>query len=266
MNRVSSKIFARNPVEIDDISSVIKDPALTLKIRDDILLGDIYFVRDFCTKNEIDKLIAYLISVGKGSLPNYYEISSNCPNHHRLSMNDERAYVPGCFHQFNFFPWNQDVFSLFERFRKIFFLKNLLGGIRQDKFLGLHPEEGCTARLAFQFYPSGRGVLARHADPVDYHQLVVPTLLLSKKGDDFVTGGAFAERADGSKIDLDDLVGLGGVAFFNARIVHGVDLIDSRDSTDWLSFQGRWMLLFAVNRLHSNTDIPNSETLANDGK
>ena len=42
-----------------------------------------------------------------------------------------------------------------------------------------------------------------NADPVDRHQLTVPTMLLSKKGEDFQSGGLVVERAGGERVDVD---------------------------------------------------------------
>ena len=81
-----------------------------------------------------------------------------------------------------FFPWNQDFFDFFELTKAAYKLKNLLSGLPEDKFLGNKPEDGCTSRIAFQFYPSSQGGLNKHRDPVDYHQLSVPILIMSKKG------------------------------------------------------------------------------------
>ena len=93
-------------------------------------------------------------------------------------------------------------------------------------FLGNKPEDGCTSRIAFQFYPSSQGGLNKHRDPVDYHQLSVPILIMSKKGKDFHEGGLYIEKASKEKIYLDDITEPGDVIYFNAEVPHGVDIID----------------------------------------
>src|SRR5580704_10915621 len=62
------------------------------------------FERDY-----IRALTAYLSQVGRNSLPSRHPTLPGCPNHHRVYQWDELSYVKGCFHQFSFFPWNEDI-------------------------------------------------------------------------------------------------------------------------------------------------------------
>jgi hypothetical protein len=48
------------------------------------------------------------------------------------------------------------------------------------------------------------------------------------------------------------------VVYFNAACPHGVEPIDPQAPLRWTTFAGRWMLLFAVNRLAGNTAIGNA--------
>lgn len=222
--------------------------------------GNLLIVKNALPKTEVSKIKEYLSCVGKSSFPNYFPIEVGCPNFHRLNDNDERSYVRGCFHQFVFFPWNQDVFSFFGTFKKLFQFKNLLSKQNKDEFLGSVPSNDCIARISFQFYPSGGGYLNKHKDPVDYHQLVLPLLIMSKRGDDFNEGGLYVEFEQ-EKIYLDDLAEPGDVLYFRADCNHGVEKIDPILEKDWLSFKGRWMGLLAVNKLSTNTRIENAKEL-----
>lgn len=254
-------IFARNIYTLDNHEVVLNHPDKIAKIRADIKAGDTYIFKQVIPQETLVKIRNYLTKIGSNSLPNYRAIERNCPNFHRLNRWDPRAYVKGCFHQFVFFPWNEDVFDLFNLCRPVYQMKNLLSGLSADKFLGKTPEDDCTARLAFQFYPAGLGGLNKHTDPVDSHQLTVPTMMLSQKGVDFHQGGAYVEQENGDRIFLDDFCGWGDVVYFNAQIRHGVERIDPDVKPDWLSFRGRWMLLFAVNKLSSNKTISDSVDL-----
>ena len=117
---------------------------------------------------------------------------------------------------------------------------------------------GCTARLSIQYYPRGGGALKLHADPVDHHQLVVPSMCLSKKGDDFGEGGVYIEPTPGQRIMVEDVLDWGDVIYFNAQCPHGIEPIDPNEPIDWLSFRGRWAAVFAVNKLAGNEDIPDA--------
>lgn len=256
-------IYAKNVKFVDDYRRIIDNPEEISRIREDIKAGDVYIFKRLIDPEKIIKIREYLGGVGRNSLPNYHAIKAGAPNFHRLNIWDDRAYVKGCFHQFVFFPWNQDVFNFFQLFRDGYYLKNLINGLPRDKFLGSEPEDDCTARLSFQFYPKGVGGLNKHSDPVDHHQLTVPLLIMSKKGVDFTSGGVYVEAENGELIFGDDLCDIGDVLFFNAVIPHGVMRIDEGKSEDWLSFEGRWMMIFATNKLAGNASIADAVDLEN---
>ena len=254
-------VFAREVHTLDDHDAALADAERLAVMRENIRAGDTYVARQVVPKETLVRIRRYLENIGRSSIPNYHPIAEGCPNFHRMNRWDPRSHVASCFHQFVFFPWNDDPFDLFNVFRPVYHMKNQLSGLPKEKFLGREPEDGCTARLAFQFYPSGLGGLNKHSDPVDYHQLTVPTMLLSRKGEDYKEGGAYVERANGERIQLDDICSWGDVVYFNAQIIHGVERIDPETEPDWLSFAGRWMLLFAVNRLSGNARISDSVDL-----
>jgi hypothetical protein len=231
------------------------------RIRSDIQDGDVYIARGVYSRELLADIREYLSTIGRHSLPNYARIEAGAPNFHRMNRADPRALVRGSFHQFVFFPWNQDVFDLFAIFAPVYHLKNALSGLAPESFLDRVPQDGCTARIAFQMYPRGAGFLNRHSDPVDYHQLTVPILQMSQKGRDFTSGGLFVQMEDGTDLVVDDITEPGDVIYFNARCPHGVHPIDPEATTRWLDYAGRWMLLFAVNKLAGNTAIADAVDL-----
>jgi hypothetical protein len=259
-------VKARAIKYIDDYKEVLLNPERLIQVRNDILEGDAFIFRNAVDKKFVLQIRDYLKGIGKGSLPNYNPIEVNAPNFHRINIWDDRAYVKGCFHQFTFFPWNQDLLRIFHKTKDIYYLKNLINNQPKDKFLGSEPEDGCTARLSFQFYPKGIGGLNKHSDPVDHHQLTVPSLIMSKKGEDFESGGVYIEDTNDAKIYLDDLCNIGDVVFFNAQVPHGVDIIDEQREEDWLTFEGRWMMIFATNKLYNNDQIQDAIDLETNGK
>lgn len=254
-------MFAKSINYINDHSSVLENNSRINEICDGIKDGHVYVFKNVIPREKITLIKKYLVQIGQNSLPNYRKIELGCPNFHRINIWDSRAYVQCCFHQFAFFPWNQDVFSLFNLFKEVYQCRNLINGNPKQKFLGIEPEDGCIARLSFQFYPKGTGGMNKHIDPIDHHQLAVPMMVMTKKGDDFSEGGAFLEKENNQKMVLDDFTDYGDIIYFNAQIPHGVDKIDPGSEVDWLSFKGRWVLLFAVNKLFDNTKINNAVDL-----
>jgi hypothetical protein len=258
-------MHAREICFLDDIAKAVSDEAQIARMRADILAGDVYIAKNFMSKQRVLEIRSYLEGIGRSSLPNYQRIEPACPNFHRIDRWDPRSYVKACIHSFSFFPWNHDVFGFFELFRPVYQLKNLVSDLPKDSFLGTEPERGCTARLSFQYYPRGIGGINRHEDPFDYHQITVPAMLMSKKGVDFQEGGVFVERSDGERVNLDDYCDYGDVVYFNAQCTHGVQRIDPDAEPDWLSQQGRWIALFAVNKVAGNEEIGNSKDLGDEG-
>ncbi len=240
------------------IDAILGDEKRLKDLRERFEKHDCLVIKNAVPRKPLLEIRDYLASVGRNSLPTYNKIEPGSPNFHRMVDCDLRSDVVGKFHQFVFYPWNQDFFDVFSLFQRVYHLKNLLSGLPPDKYLGPTPVEGCTARVAFQFYPSGGGMLHRHCDPVGYHQLVVPTIVMSKRGEDFTEGGLFVEREGGERVDIDEIAEIGDAVYFHAETVHGVAPVDPGAPLDWLSFHGRWMGLIAVNRVHSNEAVARS--------
>ena len=71
-------------------------------------------------------------------------------------------------------------------------------------------------------------------------------------------GGNYMINKNGEKIMTDDLTSCGDVIYFNAAIPHGVETIDPGEKIDWSSFRGRWMVIFAVNKLFNTGGSPDA--------
>jgi hypothetical protein len=246
---------------LKDHDALAGDADRVAEMRRQLREGDGFIAKNYIPRETIAKIRDYLAGVGRGSLPNYRRLERACPNFHRLNRIDERSYVKGCFHQFAFFPWNQDVFDFFGMFKRIFHAENVLNGYPRDKFLGLQPDDDCIARVAFQFYPKRVGELNKHRDSTDEHQLALPIVVCSQKGEHFKEGGAFLEKHDGEKYIIDDYADEGDVVYYNSQVPHGVLRIDPDAKEDWLSFEGRWMALLAVNKLFDSPNVANSVDL-----
>jgi hypothetical protein len=70
---------------------------------------------------------------------------------------------------------------------------------------------------------------------------------MSRKGTDF-HWGLFVQLADGRDLVIDDVAEPGDVVYFNAAPAASSRSILTCPLR-WTTFAGRWMLLFAVNRL-----------------
>jgi hypothetical protein len=252
-------------ITVENIDQVLSDASSIINLKSSILNSDIVIVKKAISKQLINEIKAYLIQVGRSSFPNYERIEYGAKDFHRINNNDSRAYVKGAFHQFVFYPWNQNYFDLYNAFSKPYKLKNILSGIEEDAFMAPKSVDNFTARIAFQFYPQGIGYLNNHADPVDQHQIAVPILVMSEKGNDFKEGGAYV-KYEGEKVFIEDHAEIGDVVFFKASLEHGVDKIDSQSEASWLDFKGRWMGLLAVNQFFNANIIAESVELNKETK
>ena len=199
----------------------------------------------------------HLKNIASCSMTAYHPIKIGSPNFYRVNLEDQRSIIKGYFHQFNYFPWNQDQLNLFNTFQEAFILKNRINKIEDKKFFNPIDNSDCTIRLSFQFYPAAKGYLDQHSDPVDYHQKYLFMLSLSTVGKDFSTGGLFTIIND-KKFFLDKYAITGDLIIFKASNPHGVELIDRKKKFNPLSLKGRWMVIFSTNKLTDNKKISNS--------
>ncbi len=238
--------------EIEAPGAILRDQAAYVGMAEMLRQGQVLVSRNVLSAELTRRITHYLAGIGRSSLPNWRPIEPGCPNFHRLNWNDERAYVHAAFHQFSFFPWNQDVFGLFGMLDDVFRLRNRLCGAGETAFLSGDPSEGAVARFSAQFYPRGGGHMAGHIDPAGEYQLVVPTLVMSAHGEDFTDGGLWVELPDGLRLQVDPLVGPGDVIWFHPQRPHGVQAVDPEATLDWTAFRGRWSAILAVNGLPGN--------------
>lgn len=247
-------------LELDDLSKLLVDPVALKAAQAAVSAGSVLVARGVFDAEWIDSTRQYLSGVGRNSLANYEAIRRGAPNFHRINMWDPRAQVMGCFHQFSFFPWNNDPFNFFSRSRLVYQIKNVLSYNDPDTFWDVGEGADYSPRLSFQFYPKGGGGLNRHSDPVSDYQLTVPTMTMSQKGSDFQSGGAYVDT-HGERVFTDGITAPGDVVFFNAALPHGVERIDPDEDVPWTRFEGRWVLLFAVNHVGSLHERVNAQDL-----
>ncbi len=150
--------------------------------------------------------------------------------------------------------WEPDIYGMREIFRRFAEVRNLLQGRPRD-FAVDRVEEGFWTAARLQHYPAGGGNISRHRDAViatvtgdagvqRFHQLL---LLLTSRGQDFTTGGAFLER-DGEFLDLEAEFHAGDILIYDGTTMHGVHDIDPhvRPSLDRLD--GRLVALVSLYR------------------
>lgn len=237
------------------ISEAVQNNKHIALIRERIHDGQIVIFKGFADRNEISALKNYLHNIQRSSLPEFIPIKEGAKNNYRINFEDDRSPVKAFFHVWSFYKWNQDPFLLYNRYEDVYRLRNLIAGLDSETFLKNNIDYDCAARLSVQFYPKGKGYFSAHEDPYDIHQLVVPIMAMSQKGVDFDSGGNFVRTSKDSIIDTEELVEPGDIILFNSLCEHGVNKIDENNLFDPMSDEGRWMMLFAVNKTINNKTI-----------
>jgi len=64
-------------------------------------------------------------------------------------------------------------------------------------------------------------------------------LVMSKKGEDFESGGAFINDSDEKRLNIDDSVELGDIVIYNGQTFHGVEDIDPHRKLSLNTINGR---------------------------
>lgn len=227
------------------------------KIKKYLDNNQIINIKKVINKKKINQIKKYLSGISKSTIPNFHSIKIGAPNNYRVNLNDTRSIVKGWFYQFSFYPWNQDIFNFYDLFKKVFILKNRINKLNDLDFFNPKNNKDCTIRLSYQFYPTSTGFLNQHQDPVDYHQKYLMLMTMSKKGKDFKKGGLFV-NINKKKINVDNYSDLGDLIIFKANLPHGVEKIDPYIKNNPLGSKGRWMALFATNKLTKNTIVSDS--------
>ena len=248
-------MFARNLVHCGStIRDVINRPSEIKKIIDLVNHGDIVVFRGF-EKSEICKeIIKYVHGIILNNLEIMTPIDHKCNNYVRFSQLDPRAVVPIYCNSVSFFQWNRDLFEFFNRYGDCYRLKNIVANANPERYLNRMVEGDCTSRIACHFYPEGKGYLGAHTDPIGNHQEVTSTLIL----DIGKSKGYYVIKENNEKWYFEHELEVGDFYIGHPMLTHGVDASGSKEDFDPLSVEGRWGLLFPVNKIATNTVIADS--------
>lgn len=243
-------------ISCDFMEQAIESPIKSKELNNLIHSESVVIVKNYLQLNQVNSIIQFLLNHVSNTDPAYEAITHHSTNFYRTNFEDQRAFIKGHFHQVNFFPWNHDEFNFYLLFKNIFHLKNSLNMTKKDKFLN-GKDENFVPKISFQFYDSGAGFLERHTDPVGDHQSVVPILAMSLKGLDFDIGGLEA-KVDEEWIIVDDHIEPGDLILIRGDLPHGVSKIDPTVDLNLLT-KGRWMGLFAINKVEGSNKASNSQ-------
>jgi hypothetical protein len=212
--------------------------------------GETYIVKQFYPSESIRSFRHFLRKFQQGSQPSWHPCYDGCPDFHRINDEYPNSWVKARMHSFYFHRWNEHR-NLFNDFKEIFEIKNVLAGADKDAHFDSIPSSGVIARVQSHQYPRGGGYMAQHIDPTSPFALLQTIIQASTFGEDFSSGGLFVRQSeDAEPMLIDPYTQMGDLIVASPGIRHGVAPIDPDCELDWSRSDGRWMIVPVV--IHSD--------------
>ncbi len=221
-----------------------QDPRFVKQLVRSLWSGDAYLVKRAFPKDWVEDVKAGVNRYFHETPPSFHKMTELCPDFHRaIDAETTKLYaVDAIKHTSYFFPWNQDPLNLFQPVWERWGVYKFLGGFAFNEYTKNTPKDGVVDRIQVCVYPSGAGGLGTHSDPF-LNQRVFISGYLSKRGEDYHTGGFYVIGQNNEKVDLEDRIEVGDMGFGYATVLHGVNPIDPEKKPNWEnSKQGRWFL------------------------
>jgi len=212
-------------------------------IVESLYQGDVFILRNAFSADYMESLKRTMHDYGKKYESSFHKMVDGCPNFHRqitpeLANNYALRQIK---HSYYFFPWNEDPLNLFESIYKRWGIFKMVSGFSFDEYEKNIPSTGVVDRLQIVNYVSGVGELEVHSDPYLYQKIAICGIM-SQRGEDFDTGGAYAVDENKNRVDLEDMFNVGDIYIVYPTVLHGVETIDKGCKIDWDSPRGRWFM------------------------
>ncbi len=213
--------------------------------------GEAFILRKAASKNLRDLIINLAKIYDKKQKPSFFKMYDGSPNFHRIiDKHITKKYsLYAIKHSYFFYNWNAKS-KLEKKFKKKVYhhwrYVKLLAGNKKFQFEKNIPSENQIDRLQIVNYPNGGGELRDHVDPRK-NQRIVSGLIMSKKGEDFKTGGFYFRDKFNKRKNIEDKLEIGDSVLFYGSVVHGVEPVDPKNKLDWKSYNGRWFVGMFVN-------------------
>ena len=199
-------------------------------IIEDFYSGNVFAVKNSFSKEFFEKVKTYLINNFDNAESAFHKTKEGCPNFHRIISDKESAkyVIKSNRHDYYFFPWNRhkEKMDFFDYFYPKWRLIKLLAGLRIDEFEKNIPKDGPIDRLLFRSYPNNTGFLGMHTDPLTIR--VISGIIMSKKGEDFDSGGLFFLK-NNKPLNIENFLDVGDIVLFYPTLKHGVETIKNKN-------------------------------------
>jgi hypothetical protein len=240
-------VFYRNIIEIDFTEFKDKVYSNNKKFANELvnslLNGDVFLLKRAFPKDYLIGLKEKTVQCWKNKSSEFFKIHEGCPNFYRnITENLSNKYAFKQVKQTQyFFPWNEDINSLyFETYKRWRVLK-YLSGYYQDAWEQNTPKDGVVDRIQIVKYPPETGKLELHQDPYLYQKFFI-SVYITKKGIDYEGGGMYFIDQNKEKLLFEDKVEIGDMSFGFGTIYHGVDVSKIAPNTKKDDASGRWFM------------------------
>lgn len=160
-----------------------------------------------------------------------------------------------------------DLFGSHEIFKRLARFRNLLCG-EPENFAVDGDEKGLWTASRIHHYVRGGGFMAEHSDfgtavaaaEAGFERFAQVILIISQKGLDFHSGGAFIRKGE-DRFFYEDGCQSGDVVIYDGRIRHGVADIDGHLPFEFSSIEGRLVGFATLYKRFTNTNTQYKELL-----
>jgi len=211
------------------------------EVVESIFSGNIIILKETMPKDFLRNVRQQLHQLGTKTDPEYYKMIEGCPDYHRLIDADvaKNYSFVAIKHSYYFFPWNEDRFNLLSETYKRWSTIKIASGLSSDAYKNNTPKNGIVDRLQVVHYPSGAGRIETHSDPYKIQPIIISGIM-SKRGEDYKTGGVYFIDLNDTAIDVEDRLDPGDWIIYAPTVLHGVKTVDEHVVPDWTLSSGRW--------------------------
>lgn len=170
------------------------------------------------------------------STPTWHPLERGSPNFLKCVQEHPDIVVNGNFLQYNFFPWNTKSEPFYNFFIPTFNkLSKLTLDLYHEKTIPLHlnatkssPRECFDNeyffRISYQVFPTPKGFLSKHSDPVGRHQACAPIVNSMDNSSESRCCGLSIQNMDGKMVNYQHKLDFGDTIFFDSGLPHEMSI------------------------------------------
>lgn len=172
--------------------------------------------------------------------PNYYKMK----NYQRLDLGDYSQVNARFSRMITEFTWNSDGY-FYDEFQKLISLRNSFHNFSSSEEIYNYKGVDLCDLPKILHYPTGGGFMNEHYDHYNNDGVINILVSLTKRGEDFESGGVYYVDKNNKFIDAESILEIGDVYVHLPSTLHGVKAIDSNKNIDLFQLHGRMSMLLS---------------------